>query len=237
MVRNVTTIKKRNHINKDVDIIIPMERLSLQYNQSNKDVGIDNYLKILEKNINIIQYVFNNMANIILIVGHDSEEIVKLKQVYNIRCIYNTSYATTNSLYSLYLGLCAGTSKNVITISGNLLFNKNAINNIANDKSQILIDTSHKISNDEVGVMYDDNMITKMCYGQKTKWGHITYLTGTELSLMRYISSQKDNNSLFLYEGINKVIAKGGKLKLYEPSYLRLFLINNMVDYVNATKT
>jgi GTP:adenosylcobinamide-phosphate guanylyltransferase len=229
--RNILPIKCTDYSTFSPTVIIPAAETNYQTRiwgaKSLIPVG-GKYL--IEHQIETILSVYPK-ADIILVVGPSIERIVNyLYRKYKIRFVHNKDYETKNVVHSLSLGLQASTRDNIMIVYGDLYFNKNAIC-IVGKKSTALIDNKDQILKDEVGIVKAYNLITNFGYEWTVKWGQIVYLIGNELSSFISYSLQKENENLFCYEILNKVIGSGGKLywieepnaqirKIVHPSHL-----------------
>ena len=69
-----------------------------------------------------------------------------------------------------------------------------------------------------------------MMYDLELKWNQIVYLQGKELKLFKEACTKRRNKKLFLFEIINKVIDKGGKIKCIINDKIKVIDVDNSKD-------
>jgi choline kinase len=175
-------------------------------------------MPILEHQARVILKVYPH-ADIIAVVGFEHHKIRKeLWGQFPIRLVYNHDYATTNVLYSVSLGLDAMLPGPVMIIHGDLVFNQAMIQGLAGEASALLVSPTNCIEPDEVGMGYQDGMVTQLSYALPVKWAQIAYLMEEELELFRHTAFQgRFNQQWFLHEALNHIINKGGKFVAHKP--------------------
>lgn len=168
-----------------------------------------------------LHYQLKNLNNItieheiVLTVGFCADKIIKQKP-NNVRIVENQLYETTNDFEELRLAFNNINTDRVLIIGGDSIFNTATINNIVNSASSSIL-TSNILENEkDIGVTVVDDKATILSYDLIPKWENITYLTGKELKLMKYICSDRDKNKLYMFEGLNYVLDKGGSIKIVE---------------------
>jgi len=89
----------------------------------------------------------------------------------------------------------------------------------------------------EVGIAYQDGMVTTLSYALSTKWGQMAYLRDSELQLFRQIVwNNKLAHQWFLYETLNHVMAKGGKFHVHHPQQAKIVEVDRYTDLTKAKK-
>ena len=73
-----------------------------------------------------------------------------------------------------------------------------------------------------------------MMYDLDLKWNQIIYLQSKELDIFKTICKKRKNNKLFLFEIINKVIDKGGKIKCIVNDEVKVIDVDTSKDLLRA---
>lgn len=205
-IRNVEYLKHNSK--KKYSIIIPAAGVGYRM----KSYGPKSLLKIKE-NKRLIDYqleainkVFNN-KEIILVGGYQANSVFN-HIPDNVIQIENQSYQNTNVSKSIAIGLRAATTQNVIIIYGDLFFTNKTINIEYKNKSFLCI--SNEMKTEEVGINIYNNNIVSLFYDIVPKWGQIMYLVGKELSLLKNIVFNSENDKMFGFQIINDIIDNHG---------------------------
>jgi len=169
---------------------------------------------VLEKMVENILLKFKN-AEIILTIGFQADKVIK-SSLSGIRLVENQLYEQTNIMEEVRLGINNALHENILLINGGLVFNEHVLENINKSDSSVIIDSSGQMSSDDVGVTIVKNRATIFSYDLPTKWCHIVYITGKEYKLFRQYSNNRDKSKCFLFEGLNYVLDRGGKLNAME---------------------
>lgn len=188
---------------------------------------------LLNKQIEIVREVYPQ-AEIIVVVGFEEEKIRGKNIHKNVRFVYNPLYETTNVVYSIGLAMRSCLNDRVLIVYGDLLFNRYAITAITQDASRVIIDEGN-FKREEVGLSFIDKEVINFAYDLPIKWGQIIYLVGKELDILRKIIYDKQYIRWFGYEVFNQILAKGGKLKICQPTKMKILEID-CVDDLNLIK-
>ncbi|HAI44034.1 MAG TPA: hypothetical protein DCM40_41005, partial [Maribacter sp.] len=87
----------------------------------------------------------------------------------------------------------------------------------------------------EVGcIVSADDTLSNMMYDLDLKWNQIIYLQSKELDIFKTICKKRKNNKLFLFEIINKVIDKGGKIKCIVNDEVKVIDVDTSKDLLRA---
>jgi hypothetical protein len=86
------------------------------------------------------------------------------------------------------------------------------------------------MSDEEVGCVINNGYVDNLMYDLEFKWGHIAYLTGNELELMKRLSFDRNNQKRFCFELLNEVINAGGKFKAVWNKDVKLIDIDTSKD-------
>ena len=137
---------------------------------------------ILERQLGILHSIYPN-AQIIVVVGFQADNIYKCIKDDRIRFVENERYDDTNVIHSISLGMRAATEANIAVVYGDLIFNPEAIKNLAGDESFIITENIAYMNNDEIGVTVQEDRVCHFAYSLEPKWGQVLYITH-EVSLI-----------------------------------------------------
>lgn len=142
-----------------------------------------------------------------IVGGIEANKIIK-KLDKNVRFVENQKHDETNSGESLRLAVNNSLLNNILFFHGDLIFHDKILSNINFDKSFILVDSSEKISEKEVGVTIVNNKLTVMTYNLPTKWCQIAYFNKNETEILRKLLIKQDfeTKHLLTFEIINKML-------------------------------
>lgn len=177
----------------------------------------DEYL--INKQISIIKSVFPQ-ADLAVVTGFCSEKVMNSIS-YDVMRLENSVYYSTNVVRSVAVGLRAKQyCEELLIVLGDLYFNKEALTFLDLNKSCITL--TDAMTSDEVGcVVEDNNNISNMMYDLPSKWSQIIYLKGKELELFKKYVFNNSNKTKFMFEAINYIIEKRGRIKsIYDKSII-----------------
>lgn len=183
---------------------------------------------ILDKQLKIINSSFSNVETI-LVVGFEANKIIK-KIPDDIRIVENQLYQTTNSAESLRLAINNSIGDKIFFIHGDLIFNRETFKDLDFSKSFIVVDSKNQIAEDEVGITIVNNKATFFSYGLNTKWCHMAFIRGKELSILKSIYSKKGKDKMYTFEILNMIIEKKGSLVAIEPKHMDIKEIDSFKD-------
>jgi choline kinase len=189
---------------------------------------IHDQVTLLEYQIDLLNTVFPN-SDIILVVGFLADKIIK-KRPPNVRIIENQLYETTNEIEQVRLALNCALTNNVLIIKDNVIFNVDTLKEIEPNKSCIIYDSQNKIDKSDVGVTIVDNCATIFSYDLPTKWGHVVYLCNKDLSIFKNYCSNRNYSKMYLFEVLNMLLHKIGKIQAIEPKNMEIVKIDTSRD-------
>lgn len=164
---------------------------------------VNNRYNVLGAQYDAIKTVFPK-SDVFLITGYNTHQIVGQKP-NGLRIIENQKYQTCGEAEEVRLVLNAINTPSVITISGDLLFDETALNQIKTKHSSILIDPS--IHDDSVvGTINNKSKLENMSYGIQNKWCGIAHFANKELFSLVQAANVKSKANLCLFELINYII-------------------------------
>jgi CTP:phosphocholine cytidylyltransferase-like protein len=166
-------------------------------------------VSILSRQMASFQDEFSHYE-VIVVGGFEIDKLTKNRPA-GIRIVENISYESSNEIEDIRLAINNAMYDNLLIIAGDIYFNRNVINNIT-QKSTLIVDDNDRMLDDDIGTTIVDNSITIMSMSIKSpKWARIGYFTEKEARLLRQFASTRDNARLFLFEGINYILDKGGE--------------------------
>jgi len=183
---------------------------------------------ILQRQVDIVKAYFKNVK-FIIVTGFESDKLIQNSPKYFIK-LENELYEETNVARSVSIALNAVESERVLILMGDLVFSKEAIDMLDYAVSCTSANADdHRES--EVGcIVSKDSILLNMMYDLELKWNQIIYLQGKELKLFKEVCTKRRNKKLFLFEIINKVIDKGGKIKCIVNDKIKVIDVDNSKD-------
>jgi hypothetical protein len=171
---------------------------------------VDRQHTVLDVQIEAIRTVFPK-CEIALVVGHDAQQVIDKKPNY-VRVIENVNHETLGEVEELRLAINNCVTDNIILISGNCIFNANALQHLRGHSSCTLVDKKNQIDKDSLGVISNGGRVENIAYGVQDKWCYITYLESREQTILRKFVSVRNRSNLCMFEGINYVLSNGGQI-------------------------
>ena len=168
---------------------------------------------LINHQLNIIAQKIKVPYEIILVAGYEAEKVFK-HTPHNIIKVENEYFKTTNVVRSIGLGLSACTTKNVLLIYGDLVFNHQTLDI---PLTSSWLSTSPTMSENEVGCTVNNKQVVHLSYDLPTKWAQLGYFTDKEFKLLQNICCKKENGQMFGFEAINLIIESGGKFQHMSP--------------------
>ena len=225
------TIKYIKNIDEHeaVDVIIPAAGIGKRMKSYGPKplIKISKNLTIIENQLDIIKKVLPK-SNIILVCGFEANYLMN-RLPSDIVKVENERYEETNVVRSIGMGLRAST-RNVLIVYGDLVFNRECLENINYNKSSILCG-KNIMKDSEVGCIENSRgKIENLMYDLENKWGQITFLKGRELHLFKNICWNPDNSNMFGFEAINTLISKGGSLRACNHDKIKIVDIDTSKD-------
>ncbi len=135
-----------------------------------------------------------------------------------------------HNVNTLRLAINNCTSESILIIHGDLVFNPKTIQSINKKESSIIVDSSERFKDDEIGVTIVDNKVTTFAYGLPTKWAQIAYLTGEELYMFKKECSDRSKNKMYTFEILNNIVKNNGTLKAIEPREMEIYEVDAIRD-------
>jgi choline kinase len=228
-VKNVTTIKTPSN-SEGLSIIIPAAGVGHRMKSYGPKamIEVSKNTTLIEKQIKTLWKEYPS-AEIFVVVGFDAERIIEKLSKYPVRIIYNHLYDSTSVLYSIGLAMNAVTSKEVLVVYGDLVFNQHTVNKLRG-KSKIVAENSGFLKKSEVGIASHNDKVTNFSFGLDTKWCQIVYLSGKELDIFQYISFKKETKQWLGYEALNYIIKQGGQISVVFPKKMSIVEIDSIKD-------
>ena len=151
--------------------------------------------------------------------------------------VENELYENTNVARSVGIALrTIDTIERVLIIYGDLVFNKNALEVLDYNTSSIFA-LGDFIGEEEVGcIINQKGNLEHMMYDLPQKWSQIAYFQGNELNYLKQIVWNRNNNKLFGFEIINKIIEKGGQFECKHVENVQVVDVDTSKDIQKARK-
>ena len=120
---------------------------------------------------------------------------------------------------------------------GDLVVSEELFEHIDLNQSCLLIDSSNKFEEKEVGVTYVNKVATVLSYNLPTKWCQIAYLAERETNILRKLFLRSDINYKFMltFEIINKIIELGGSFNCIDIGNSFIKEIDSLKDINNES--
>lgn len=169
-----------------------------------------------QHNVLDIQYEAINIAypssDIILVSGHDSHAVMN-KKPKQIRMVDNQLFESAGDVEELRIGLNCSIGDSALIADGKCIFDAKAISQLQGHGSCTLIDVKKQISEDSIGVIFNNTKVESFAFDMPHKWCYITYLEGRELEILKKFVAIKSKSNLCLFEAMNHVINRGGLVR------------------------
>jgi choline kinase len=229
--RNIVEVRVTRQLTKkhNYSIIIPAagEGVRMRTYGPKPLINITPTTNIINNQLNIINACFAK-PEIILVCGFESDKVMDNTPEYLIK-VENESFNTTNVIRSIGIGLRASTRPKVVIIYGDLVFNSPTLQAPFMNVSSLLIDRSNTMTFNEVGCTID-NFVENVMYDLPNKWAQIGFFTGLELSMLKSICYDRDNNMKYGFEALNEIIDNGGRFVPMSPEGMMVNDIDNSKD-------
>jgi CTP:phosphocholine cytidylyltransferase-like protein len=193
----------------------------------------NNKKTIVENQMDILGNIFNK-AEISIVGGFGIDKIIR-KIGKRARVIENQMYETTNSGESLKLAVNNSLLDNVLFLHGDLVISEELFSAANVNQSFLLVDSSGKFEEKEVGVTVVDKKATVLSYNLPTKWCQIAFLAENELAILRRLFLKSDFNPKFMltFEIINKIMENGGSFNCFDIGNSFIKEIDSLKDINN----
>src|SRR5690606_37455770 len=128
-------------------------------------------------------------ARFIVVAGFEADRLKKaLAREADVEVVVNPDYETTNVAKSVELRLRHSKQEGSLVVYGDLVFKREAVDNIPPDQSAIVVDSGVDRQT-EVGVSVVNGYASHFAYGLTVKWSHIAMLMRWEKELFIKASS------------------------------------------------
>jgi len=206
-----------------------MDALILAAGRGTRMGGIDTPKCLLDLGgLSIIQYQIKCLKNaginkIFIVTGYHSEQI-HLHLPNDLIFIHNVDFATTNNLYSVW------TAKNsldddFICIYGDLLFDKNILNNCMQDQNEICLVIEKNVRDETMKVKIKNNLITQLSKNISNQ-----NADGNFIGMAKF---KKSISSLFFNE--IDILVKNKNFDFYYTSAIESMIKNNQkINYIDT---
>lgn len=172
-------------------------------------------------------------SDIILTVGFQAQKVIKYVPSF-IRIVENQLYEDTNLTEDLRLALNNTVTNRVLIINGNCVLDTESFTKINLNESSIFVENKGILPENAVGVTQQNGFVNNFAYGIENKWCEIAYITNKELELLKNVVNNTDRKRFFLFESLNVVLEKMGKIKVIEPNDIHFTKVD--APYENLDK-
>ena len=188
---------------------------------------------ILENQIKNIENYFEN-HKVVLVCGFEADRLMNESPSDFIK-VENEFYEDTNVARSIGLALrTINHLERVLIIYGDLVFNKKALEVLTYNTSSVFA-LGDFIGEEEVGcIINPEGNLEHMMYDLPHKWSQIAYFQGDELEHLKEIVWNRNNNKLFGFEIINKIMERGGQFKCSYVPDIKIVDIDTSKDIQKA---
>lgn len=217
--RHIAPAKKIGAKTKDLAFIIPCASAGARMKSYGPKALISiGGQSLIERQISIIRDTFPN-SEIIVVVGFEASKMrKKLEALDDIRMVLNPIHEETGVAFSIALGLYVTLANTVVISYGDLVYNKIMLNSLIGyqDSAVLIVDSK---ANNEVGVLYQNNIVLRLAYSVENKWSQIAVFRNRELRLLKSICFNPDNYKRLGSEVLNQIIEKKGVLNVIIPEH------------------
>lgn len=121
-------------------------------------------------------------ANILTVIGFQSEKIVKLDP--KCKLIFNDNYRSCqgSSIIEAFKEIKSG---NVWIIHGDMLFSKTSIRPPNRNNPTVFLDSRKLLNRTKIGVSYQNQKLLNLDFGLNPKWSQIFFLPDNYINLFR----------------------------------------------------
>lgn len=182
---------------------------------------------VLSRQVRQLRQTFRYLGKIIVVAGFQADR-VREQAPEGVVITENRSYEDTNVAYSIALGMRKASSAYTLVIYGDLVFNREILQQITPGKSAVIVGDERR--DDEVGVNVVDGKVTHFSFGLPTKWSQIILFHPRERQLFLEIASEKHRAKYFGYEILNEVLNRGGEFMAIQPDPIYMAEIDSTKD-------
>jgi len=232
--RQIKTIRRQSS-GDQIGIIIPAAGLGKRMKSHGPKplIKITNNATILQNQIKNIQKVFDD-HRIVLVCGFEADKVMSQIPT-NLSSVENELYEETNVARSIGMALrTVNDLSRILIIYGDLVFGQKALEVLDYSTSAIFA-LGDFIGEEEVGcVINNHGNLEHMMYDLPHKWSQIAYFQGKELDYLKEIVWNKNNNKLFGFEVINRIIEKGGRFSCEYDKDIKIVDVDTSKDIQKA---
>lgn len=220
---------------KNLSVIIPAAGLGRRMKSYGPKslISLGNGELLINRQLDIIHTLYPS-AEIIVVLGFEADKVYSILPSY-VKTVENEFYDETNVSRSLSMAVRVANKNNkLLIVYGDLVFNKETLENMSLDTSSVIVDTKGQILEEEVGITIINNYASQFAYGLPTKWTHIVLLTHKELELFKRFILNKNYKKHYGFEILNMILEADGRLKAIEPKNMNITEIDTSKDIIRA---
>jgi CTP:phosphocholine cytidylyltransferase-like protein len=166
---------------------------------------------LISKQINTIREVYPK-AEIICVLGYESERVYKLIKDYNVKTVFNDNYRDTYSLKSLIYGIRQSNTNRTFIVHGDLCFLPEHID-FDLTYSTALVDYA---TSKEVTVNIQAGQILQFGYGFNSCWQKIIFFNKKGTDILKGFGLSDTDLKRIDFEIFNYLIDKGIDIKPFQ---------------------
>lgn len=178
---------------------------------------------LISKQINTVRQVYPR-AEIICVLGYESERVYKLLRDLKVKCIFNDNYKETSSLKSIIYGIRQVTTNRCFIIHGDIYFQADDLKFALKDSTALVNYSNSK----EVTVNIQNNEILQFGYGFGAAWQKIIFFNKKATDLMKDVLLNDADFKRLDFELFNHLLDKEIVIKPYQA---KTYEINTYREY------
>lgn len=162
----------------------------------------------------------NKNINIIVVVGHDSDKIIK--QHNNVKYIVNQDYRNTCNGHSALLGLESPNKGDFIIINNDLFITHDIAELIINNKNSVLVEDYEENKTGKLVAAHQNNTLLKLGYNLNKnlpKWSQVINISESKVGELKKSMSKKERQKWMLHEHINFIIETKSFLNIVKTDF------------------
>lgn len=181
---------------------------------------------LLFNQVNAIRSTYP-LSDIYTVVGYHSSQVINNKPD-GIRIIENQLHENTGNAEEIRLALNASLNNRALIIGGNVMFDQQAIKQIQNHASCILVGNENPDSH--IGSVNSSGKLEILSYGLKNRWYNVAMLEENELAIAKKFIARKERERYLFHEIINYVVMHGGKINVVKSTVGNIRTIDSSKD-------
>jgi choline kinase len=174
---------------------------------------------VIARQIRLLREVMPS-AGFVVVAGFQHERLRRALPA-DIQVVLNKDYETTNTAYSIALGLARTPPRRpALVVYSDIVFSREVVMDLPLGRSFVVVDPSpaNRDRELEVGVNVVDGLAARLSFGLPAKWLHICLLAPREKAIFCRAATPPARRRYLGYEILNEVIDAGGQFEAIERS-------------------